>query len=55
MLKTKKKNMKPIDHKEFGKIHYNVPVEVVENKKVKESDVFSKGPQKIQKKKPRHR
>ena len=42
MLKKKKVNVKPIDHKQFGKMSYNIPVEVEKNNKVNEKEVFNK-------------
>lgn len=42
MLKKKKVNVKPINHQEFGKMNYNIPVEVEKNNKVNEKEVFNK-------------
>lgn len=42
MLKKKKVNVKPINHQEFGKMNYNIPVEVEKNNKVSEKEVFNK-------------
>jgi hypothetical protein len=42
MLKKKKVNVKPINHQEFGKMSYNIPVEVEKNNKVNEKEVFNK-------------
>ena len=56
MLKKKKVNVKPIDHKQFGKMSYNIPVEVEKNNKVNEKEVFNKStPNQNQKKKSRPR
>ena len=40
MLKKKKVNVKPINHQEFGKMSYNIPVEVEKNNKVNEKEVL---------------
>lgn len=37
-----KVNVKPINHQEFGKMNYNIPVEVEKNNKVNEKEVFNK-------------
>lgn len=42
MLKKKRVNVKPINHQEFGKMNYNIPVEVEKNNKVNEKEVFNK-------------
>jgi hypothetical protein len=42
MLKKKKVNVKPMDHQQFGKMSYNIPVEVEKNNKVSEKEVFNK-------------
>ena len=42
MLKKKKVKVKPINHQEFGKMSYNIPVEVEKNNKVSEKEVFNK-------------
>lgn len=56
MLKKKKVNVKPIDHKQFGKMSYNIPVEVEKSNKVNEKEVFNKStPNQNQKKKSRPR
>lgn len=61
MLKKKKVNVKPIDHQQFGKMSFNIPVEVEKSNKVNEKEVFNKQsnlkttPNQNQKKKSRPR